>query len=58
MSDGSGNTTGDIIRNILLFLIVGAVIVIGILYLMSEINAEEAVSTEGLASIVSVVARL
>jgi hypothetical protein len=47
MADSGGNSTGDIIRNILLFLIVGAVIVVGILYVMSEVNSEEA-TTEGL----------
>jgi hypothetical protein len=59
MSDGSGgNTPGDVIRNILLFLIVAAVLLVGALYIVSKINAEEAGSTEGLGWTTSLVSQL
>jgi hypothetical protein len=45
----------DVVRNIILFVLVGAVIVVGILYLASEINSEKEGSAEGLASTTSLV---
>ncbi len=38
---------GDIIRNIVLFVLVGGAILIGVLYIVSEINSGDRVSLEG-----------
>jgi hypothetical protein len=57
MADSGGNTTGDIIRNIILFLLVGAAILVGVLYLVSELNSSHAAdSVEGLRSTISIAA--
>ena len=55
MADSGGNTTGDVIRNIILFLLVGAAILVGVLYLVSEMNSPHAAdSTEGMKATTSI----
>jgi hypothetical protein len=49
---------GEIIRNIILFLLVGAVLLVGILYVISEINSPGSGLQLGLAAIPATEPRL
>ena len=50
MSDGNGNTPGEIIRNIILFVLIGVGLFIAGMFLVNDLNADRDQSTEGAGS--------